>query len=219
MFGCLRRIGCLAVIALAVVGYLTRDLWYDRARALVRREVAVTPDSATTTWETLTPERAERGERAVRDLARAGGPVYVTLRAGELASYAFLTLATTLPPSARDAEATVIGDRVYVRSVVSLRELAGALGSLGGLLADRDTLRLGGTFEVIRPGLAQFHVRDVQLGAFPVPASAIPTLVRRVRRGTVPTGIADDALAVPVPEYIADVRVTRGRITLYKNAP
>jgi hypothetical protein len=143
----------------------------------------------------------------------------VTLRPGELASYAFLSLASALPPSAQNAESAVIGDRVYVRSLVSLRELGGAggLGAIGGMLTDRDTLRLGGTFEVLRPGLAQFHVQDVQLGAFPVPTRMIPSLVRRVRRGKETAGLAADALAVPIPAYISDVRVARGRITLYKN--
>lgn len=221
MFGCLRRMGCLVVLLVVlVVGFFTRDLWFDRVRARLSGAPGDATDVATTSaWETLSPERAERGERAVRALARSGGPVYVTLRAGELASYAFLSLASALPPSAQNAEAAVIGDRVYVRSLVSLRELGGVggLGAIGGMLTDRDTLRLGGTFEVLRPGMAQFHVQDVQLGSFPVPARMIPSLVRRVRRGKETDGLAADALAVPIPEYIADVRVARGRITLYKN--
>jgi hypothetical protein len=220
MFGCMRRIGCLVVLVVACgVGYLTRDLWLDRVRGYFPGAPDTTAVAATSAWESLSPERAERGERAVRALARNGGPVYVTLRAGELASYAFLSLAPALPPSARDAESAVIGDRVYVRALVSLRELGGAggFGALGGVLADRDTLRLGGTFDVLRPGLAQFHVQDVQLGAFPVPARMIPALVKRVRRGREIAGLSADALAIPIPDYIGDVRVARGRITLYKN--
>jgi hypothetical protein len=221
MFGLLRRLGCLVVlVVIAGAAYLTRELWYERLRARVTGDdVAAADSAATSAWEPLSPERAERGERAVRALARGGGPVYVTLRAGELASYAFLSLASALPPSAQDAESAVIGDRVYVRALVNLRELGGTsgLGPLGGMLADRDTLRLGGTFDVLRPGLAQFHVRDVQLGSFPVPERMIPSLVRRVRRGKEFEGLAADALAVPIPDYIGDVRVARGRITLYKN--
>jgi hypothetical protein len=212
--------GCLVVLLVVCgVGFLTRGLWLDRVRAYLPVSGDSTAVAGTSPWEPLSPERAERGERAVRALARNGGPVYVTLRPGELASYAFLSLASTLPPSAQDAEAAVIGDRVYVRALVSLRELGGAggFGALGGMLSDRDTLRLGGTFDVLRPGLAQFHVQDVQLGAFPVPAKMIPSLVKRVRRGKETTGLASDALAVPIPDYIGDVRVARGRITLYKN--
>ncbi len=221
MFGCLRRMGCLVVLlVVAVAGWFTRGLWLDRVRSHLPGGAESTADaSPTSAWEPLSPDRAERGERAVRALARSGGPVYVTLRPGELASYAFLSLASTLPPSAQNAESAVIGDRVYVRALVSLRELGGVggLGAIGGMLTDRDTLRLGGTFDVLRPGMAQFHVQDVQLGAFPLPARMIPSLVKRVRKGKETQGLAADALAVPIPEYIGDVRVARGRITLYKN--
>ena len=220
MFGCLRRLGCLVVLlGVCGIGYFTRGLWLDRVRAHLPGAPDTAAVASTSAWEPLSPDRAERGERAVRALARKGGPVYVTLRPGELASYAFLSLASTLPPSAKDAESAVIGDRIYVRALVSLRELGGAggFGALGGMLSDRDTLRLGGTFDVLRPGLAQFHVQDVQLGSFPVPARMIPALVKRVRRGKDAPGLATDALAVPIPDYIGDVRVARGRITLYKN--
>lgn len=218
MFGCLRRLGCLFVLLLAVVAYLGRDWWWTPARAVVSRStgVGVTPSDTASRWESLTPAAAERGERQVRALAAPRGPVYVSLRPGDLASYAFLSLASALPPFVQDAQATVVGDRVYVRSLVSLRDLAGALGSFGVGRAERDTLRLGGTFEVLAPGRAQFHVQDVQLGRFPLPERMIPTLVQRVRRGPRGEGIARDALEVPIPAYIGDVRIARGRVTLYK---
>jgi len=218
MFGCLRRLGCLFVLLVLVVAYLSRDYWWRPARAVVSRSTGVgaAPVDTTSGWESLTPAAAERGERQLRSLAAPRGPVYVSLRPGELASYAFLSLASSLPASAQGAQSTVIGDRVYVRTVVSARDFAGVLGAVGGLLGDRDTLRLGGTFDVVAPGRAVFHVEDVQLGRLPVPEKMIPTLVRRVRRGNVPADVAPDALPVPIPAYIGDVRIARGRITLYK---
>jgi hypothetical protein len=72
---------------------------------------------------------------------------------------------------------------------------------------------------VLRPGVAQFRVRDVEVGRVPVPAALIPRLIARVRRGTIPDGVAADAFPVPVPDYIGDVRVGRGRVTLYKATP
>lgn len=216
MFGCLRRLGCLFVIAIAVLAYFTRDIWYETARNLAGRFGGASADTVAT-WEPITQAAAARGEKQVRALAAPRGPVYVSLRPGELASYAFLSLAAnTLPASAQNAEATVQGDRVVMRSLVSLRDFAGALGSVGDFLADRDTLRLGGTFDVLAPGRAQFRVTEVRLGSFPVPAKAIPALVRRVRHGATGPGVAPDALEVPVPSYIGDVRIARGRITLYK---
>lgn len=222
MFGCVRRLGCLVLLLVAGGLYLVRDGWWPTVRRAVRpdAEAAAEASVGASPWEPLDQERAARGEQAVRALAARRGPVYVNLRAGELASYAFLSLADAPPLPTEDAQAAVLGDRVYLRSVVSLRELGGVVGGAAArLLPERDTLRLGGTFEVVRPGLAQFHVRDVQLGSFPLPASVIPRLVRRLGAGPAPAGVADGAIAIPLPRYIGDVRVGRGRITLYKATP
>ena len=182
MFGCLRRIGCLVVILLAVAGWFTRDLWWGRARGLLGHEPG-TATAAAGGWEPISQEGAQRGERAVRALAQPSGPVFVTLRAGDLASYAFLSLAPQL--SERD---------------------------------ERDTLLIGGTFDVLRPGLAQLHVRELRYGSFPLPERMIPAVVQRVR-GRDARGAEPDALPVPMPPFIGDVRVARGKITLYRSTP
>lgn len=220
MFGCLGRLGCAAVLLVAgALGWLTRDLWLPTVRARIDGPAAVAV-ADTAVWQRLTPARAERGERAVRALVRKGGPVFVSVPAGDLASYAFLSLAPALPEAFADAETAVIGDRAYVRTEVAPRDFAGALGGgLGGVLADRDTLLLGGTFEVIRPGLAQFRVREVRLGRFPIPDAVVPRLMARVRRGAAPEGVAPEGYPIELPPYIGDVRLARGRVTLYKNTP
>jgi hypothetical protein len=221
MFGCLRRLGCLAVVLIGVGLYLVRDMWWPRVRPAVRPvpEVTVAPNGETESgWESLDQAKAERGERAVRALAARNGPVYVNLRAGELASYAFLSLTDTPPLPLNDAQAAIVGDRVFLRSVVSLRDLGGALGAVGGLLPERDTLRIGGTFDLVRPGLAQFRVLEAQLGNVPLPSSILPRVLRR-GGATGGRGVAPDGVGIPVPGYIGDVRVARGRITLYKAAP
>jgi len=222
MFGCLRRLGCLVVILVAGLLYVTRATWLPLLDRFSGRDRVAesTPGAATSPWQPLDQASAARGERAVRALASRRGPVYVTLRPGELASYVFLSLSDALPPALRDAETTVIGDRVYVRAVAGPDDLPGVVGPvLGRFITRRDTLRLGGTFDVLRPGLAQFRVRDVQAGAVPVPATLIPRLVGRLRQGAVPAGVAADAFPIPVPDYLGDVRIGRGRVTLYRATP
>lgn len=223
MFGCLRRLGCLLVIVLAVAAYLGRDYLRPVARFtndhLVRHDAAPPADTLAT-WQPIDQPSAARGERAVRALAERRGPVYVNVRPGEIASYAFLSLADALPAALRDAQTSVVGDRVYLRSLVAPGDFAGILGpAVRSLVHERDTLRLGGTFDVLRPGLAQFRVRDVQIGAVPIPAALVPRVVARFRQGPTPAGVARDAIPVPLPSYIGDVRVGRGRITLYKATP
>jgi hypothetical protein len=130
----------------------------------------------------------------------------------------FQTVARTIPASADSAEAAVIGDALFVRAVLPMREIAGtgALGPLAGLLNDRERLQLGGSFRVIRPGLSEFQVREVKLRDFKLPSGAIPRLLNQLSRGNRPEGIAPNALAVTTPRSLADVRIANGRVTVYK---
>ena len=56
-----------------------------------------------------------------------------------------------------------------------------------------------------------------KVGYVTIPRAAIPRLLRKIERGDRPQGIADNALPLTVPSYIADVRIARGTITLYKD--
>jgi hypothetical protein len=110
---------------------------------------------------------------------------------------------------------------LYVRAIVPTKDIArsGALGPLAGLLNDRERVTLGGSFHVIRPGLSEFQLRDVKLRDFSVPRGAIPRLVQQITKGKHTPGVATDALAVPTPPSLADVRIANGRVTLYKATP
>ncbi|HET7458091.1 MAG TPA: hypothetical protein VFJ74_10575 [Gemmatimonadaceae bacterium] len=215
--GCLRRIGCilLVLVALAAAAWFTRDRWLHRGPTLGPRN----PNAVGVEWEPLTPEGAERARTAVASLGQRSGPVYANTRAGDLAAYLFTGLQRQLPPSAQDIRAAVIGDRLYVKALVNLTDFGGAkvLGPLAGFLSERDTVTFGGNFELLRQGLAQFHVREIKLRQLSLPEKAIPRLLAQIRRGARPEGVADDALPLVVPSYIGDVRVGQGRVTLYKN--
>ena len=127
-------------------------------------------------------------------------------------------LSQQLPPSADSIEATTIGNRMYVRAVVSLDEFKAvdALGPLAGMLGRRERLQMGGTFVMIRPGLAQFLVEDIRVGQLPLPRGAVPRVLAQIRRGTRPEGMAENGLPFVVPTYLGDARVANDKITLYK---
>ncbi len=216
MFGCLRRLGCLIII-LAIVG-----IWYWYARVEPSRGPKTASTVAASVWTPLSDPNAKRGEQAVNSLARRSGPVFANLTASEAASYIFLAASKqALPPSARNASAAIIGDRLYVRANVVLDEIGGrkVLGPLANLLSDRDSIELGGTMNAIRPGLGQFVVQDVKIGSLRIPSPLVPRLVAQIRRGPVPDGIASNGFPMPLPEYISDIRIANGRITIYKNTP
>lgn len=221
MAGCLRKIGCLAVLLVAAaLLYLNKDIIPGMSTG--PRDDGPAAGAATAAadgvWEPLTPAGADRARRAVQSLDRPTGPAFVKVRPGELASYVFDELARQLPASAEDVQASVRDGRVYVRTTVRLSDLGGgdALGPLASMLGDREPLQIGGRFNVVRPGLAQFRVEEARLRDFKVPRAAIPRLIRQIRRNPVPEGIAADALPVRVSESIADVRVSNGEIILYK---
>jgi hypothetical protein len=222
MKGCFRRAGCLVIIIALVA------LWYWYAR--VERPAASTTSAATagattgaaavnTGWKPLTAADAQRGRVAVEALAQRSGPVFANLTPAEAASYIFLVVAKQLPPSARNAEASIVGDRLYVRSEVDLKDFGGAgqLGTLGMLLGSRDSVLLGGTIHMLKPGLAEFKVQEVKLGRLQVPQRLIPRLITQMKRGKKVEGVSETGLPMVMPTYISDVRIANGKITLYKS--
>jgi len=221
MGGCLRRLGCLIVLlALACGVWLTRAKWLKivpGARSTADAS-STPPPSAERTWQPLSPAAASRGKRAIDGLASSRGPVFVNLAPDEIASYVVQAAGGAFPGSADSVEAAVIGDVLYVRAIVPTKDIAGSgvLGPLAGLLNERERVSLGGSFHVIRPGLSAFELRDVKLRDFSVPRAAIPRLVKQITKGKTTPGVPDNALAVPTPKSLADVRIANGRVTLYK---
>ncbi len=215
MFGCIRRLGCLVVL-LVIAG-----IWYWYAKIEPSRASRATV-TGTRGWEPLSQPNALRGQRAVASLGRRGGPVFADLTASEAASYIFLAASRQqLPPSAQTASSAIIGDRLYVRTTLALNEVGAkkVLGPLAGFLSERDSVKLGGTMNVLRPGLGQFLVQEVKLGRLDVPSPLIPRLVAEIRRGVVPEEIARNGFPMPLPSYISDIRIANGHITIYKNTP
>jgi len=224
MFGCFRRLGCL--VFLLIIGVLA---WFNRGKLeeMYRRYAGdrISGSSgavaATGAWEPLTGDKAARGKRQVESLSRQSGPVFANLTASEAASYIFLEVAKQLPTSAQNITASVKNDRLYIRADVELKDFGGssALGPLAGLLGTRDTVQLGGTIHVLRQGVGEFQVQDLRIGSFPIPSPIIPKLIKHIRKGTMPDGIASNALPMKLPAYIGDVRIANGRVVVYKNLP
>jgi hypothetical protein len=206
------------VVAAILVGlWITQDNWMH----FIRRSAPAPEATVERVWQPLSPDAAARGKRAIEGLASARGPVYANLSANEIASYVVQAAGGAFPASADSVEAAVIGDVLYVRAIVPTKEIAssGVLGPLAGLLNEREKVSLGGSFHVIRPGLSEFQLRDVKLREFSVPRSAIPRLVQQITKGKKTPGVAENALPVPTPPSLADVRISNGRVTLYKTTP
>jgi len=218
MRGFFRRLGCLIIILLLLVAAW---YWYARVPASTTTTSTTigTATSVSSGWQPLTGADADRGRAAVQSLGRQSGPVFANLTAAEAASYIFTVVAKQFPPSARNAQAAIIGDRLYVRSDVDVKDFGGskALGPLGMLLGDRDSVRLGGTINMLKPGLGEFIVQEVKIGRLEVPSALIPRILTQMKRGKPVPGISQNGLPMVMPTYISDVRISNGKITLYKS--
>lgn len=210
----MRKFGCFLVILLLLAGVW---YWYARVESAPAGATATTTPAAKL-WQPVTPAAAERGKRALQSLSQPSGPVFTNLTGAEAASYIFLVVAKQLPPSLQKAEAAVIGSRLYVRSEVELKELggSGALGALGALLGDRDSVTLGGTINMLGPGKGEFLIQEVKIGRLDLPSALIPRILTRLRTGSRATGGSNNGLPMTMPEYISDVRIADGKITIYK---
>lgn len=219
MSGFFRRLGCLVVI-IVILG----AVWYWYARVPITPATANAPAGGTAAsvssgWQLLTAADAERGRLAVESLGRQSGPVFANLTPAEVASYIFTVVAKQLPPSAKNAEAAIIGDRLYVRSDVDMKDFGGSksLGPLGVLLGERDSVKFGGTINMLRPGLGEFLVQEVKIGKLDVPNALIPRILSQMKRGKAVEGVSQNGLPMVMPSYISDVRISNGKITLYKS--
>lgn len=211
MFGCLRRLGCLVILAIAAGG--AYYWWTTHVKP-----AAAPAAAAAGVWRRVTPADAPTAARAVDSLRMARGKVFANLTPAEAVAYLIQASARQLPETASDVSAMISGDELHVRAVMSVGDMGGTqvLGPLASMLSARDTVQLAGTVDLLRPGMAQFHVKEVRLRSLNVPQPVIPRIVSQIRRDS-PPGIAGDALALPLPSYIGDVRIANGKVTLYKN--
>src|ERR1041385_8538153 len=154
MKGFFRRLGCLILL---IVLLLAAWYWYarvDNKRAATAGNadaIDATRGSANSGWQSFTPADADRGRAALQAFDRPSGPVFVNLTPAEAGSYLLASLNRQLPPSATNAQAAVIGNRLYVRSEVAWKDFGDSRGlsSIRMLLGERDSVLIGGAIKML----------------------------------------------------------------------
>ncbi len=215
MFGCLGRLGCLVMIAIVCVGgWFTKDWWYPRLR---HRFVAEAPASSMI-WMPITSDAADRGMAKIAKLSDRSGAVFTDLTASEFAARVMLPALKMLGNSAGDPEAAIRGDTLFVRATVALTELGDpkSFGPLASVLDGRQPVVIGGRLEVAQPGVALFHVVHFTVKDLRIPGAAVAKIVARVGMKARTSSVDASAVALTMPSTVADVRVTRGHVVLYK---
>ena len=215
--GCLKKIGCLAVIVLLVGGgFLFRGLWVPKLRGTPKVEST----AAAGTWQPLTPEGGARAARVIAQLSQPAGPQSVNVLPGELAAYVVQQLSQTLPESADSLQAAAIGDRLCVRAVVRLADVADkkTLGPLAMMLGEREPVQMCGVIKIHSAGKGELQVKQFRIRELSIPGPAIPRIIKQMAPND-REGLSDDGLPLATPPYIGDVRVANGQVTISKSPP
>jgi len=212
--GCIARLGCLVVLLIAGIGgYFTRSLWMPQR---LRGPAAAT--AVATNWQPLDRSGASRTSAALAKLNQPSGPAFQTVAVNDLAAFAVDEISRQLPSSVDSLATRTSGDTVFMRANVRIADLGGgaALGALGSVLGDRETVQVAGTMHVIQPGLSELQVQSIRIRNLPIPRGMIPELVNRITRGRRP-GSTSSSITVATPKSLGDIRVSRGKATLYKS--
>lgn len=209
--GCFKRVGCLVVfLVVAFVAWMTRDLWWARVTG---RE-----PGANVTWTPVTVQPAAEARKRVTDLSAPDGAVYTSLTAAEVAAMILVEAGGRMPASVRDVEAAVVDDQLSVRATVDLSDLRSVegLGPLRELLTGTQRVTLTGSPSVAAKGQGRFVVDDLKVGALSIPKPLISRVLAQIDRDNAPSGADPPAITFPLPDYIGDIRVSKGEVTLYK---
>ncbi len=221
MFGCIGRLGCLLVLAVgAAIAWFTHDSWYPKLRARLGGP-PVTISAMSPKWEPLTPEGMARARLEVTKLSSKNGPVYIDVGAGDLAAYALTAALRDISIDYSGAEALARDDRLSVRATVNVADLGDAkgLGPLANLLGGKQQITVRGTLVVVSPSHAQFLVDQVMLKELKLPGPLVENLVQRLQKNERNASTPKNAIPFRVPRELADVRIAKGHVVLYKAVP
>lgn len=224
---CLSKVGGLTVVVVVGAGAWwlyggTVPSFFSRSEGSTIGATSTADDaSKPIAWATLKDARVPSAD-AIASLESQSGPAYITLSAGDLAGFLAEGLRLALPQSASGVQVAIVDDVLRVRSEIPLRELGGKElpEFVSDLLSARDTVEMAGVLEMVHPGLAQFRVREIIVRGISLPPRVVPPLLSALRKSAPQRdSIASDAVALTLPKTVADVRVSRGRVTLYKSVP
>ena len=152
--GCIARLGCLFVlVALAVGGWFTRDMWLPHvvATCSTRRARRRAAGSLAATLRRRRGHDARRAGSAQR-ASRPGVRDVVAGGASRRTPTGRWRSGCRPPPTASKRSST--GDKLSMRAVVSVSESRRRVHRGGGIVHDRERVELTGTLDVLKPGVA-----------------------------------------------------------------
>lgn len=217
MFNCLGRIGCAVILLiLGAIGWHYRDVWMPKARGLITAEMPW--DHAE--WTRVSEAGAARAAARMDRLRGPTGPAYVNVSGADFASWALRHALPGIQAVDSFPEALLDDGILYLRLRVKLADLGNReqWGAVASMFGDDELLTIAGQVEYVRSGLARYRPTDVALRDIRIPGSSLIRLLTRWSPGVRPDSVGGDALPVPLPQHVADLRISGRRVTLYKAA-
>lgn len=216
--GCFKNalagVGCLTVLAVGgVAGWHYRAQLAGLYRSMVERPAPPSqpaPNSVAATGRP-TPQALEAARRKQQEMARPGGPAYVTLSADEMAALIGEGLGRAGRAALDSLEVTLGEDRFTLGAALRMDLLGDKLlGPLAGVFGEREPVRVSGPARVAAVGAVAWEPDSFAIRAFPLPRSAVPLLVNRL------TGRPDGLVPIPVPTSVGDLHIRPGGVTFYR---
>jgi hypothetical protein len=210
--GCLKalfvQVGCLLLLVAAVVLAFVyrRPLWDAYRKWRGERPAAAVVYAA--------PEAAggHRAEEALARLARAGGPAYVDLSAGEIAALLDRDLVRASGNVFDSVQVALDSNTILVRGVLDLSRLPrDFLGPFASSFTGHEPVEAGGTLVPGPGGGVRWLPDRLRIRDFPIPRRGIPSLLRALR-----VEAGQGGITLPGITGVGDVRVSPGRVRLYR---
>lgn len=213
MFGCLRRVGCLAIFLLvAGAAFISRHRWLP----------LVLPgrgdDMASISWKPISSDGVSSAKRIITRLDQPTGPVFANLTPAEFASFILDSAARGMTDTPRPVEAGVQRDKFLLRTTLRVADLGVENVPFLGGMNKTATVLVGGTLAVVRPGAGEWRVNTIRVDAIEVPGPMLSRVTKALARRMRREATRDDAFGFALPAQVADLRVNKDKITLYKAA-
>jgi len=208
--GCLAKIGCLTVLALAGgAAWIYRSDLSDWWTRLDEAQLSGTPSE----------QLAVRAEDKLAEVARASGPREVRLSGTEVQSLLIYRVLPRLGGAVREPVVQLTDSSAVVTGRLDLSRLGtfGGVDALRRLLPDSAKVTAEVVPTLSGPGEVRLEVLALEAGGLPIPSLMIPSILKEVS----PSGVRTEgrSLFVPVPDRVRRLRVRAGSLELATGGP
>jgi hypothetical protein len=200
-----RVVGWLGAVLLGIV-VLGLVAWAFRDDLLQRWNPAVE-------YTEVSPEAAASAEEKLERLRTRGDTV--RLSEVELASYLRFRLAEQYSDLLRNPAAGMAGDTIRLGGSLPTERLPNLqeLERVRAFLPDTTRVDIAGRLTTQQPGRGVIEIGEVAVAGVPVPPRYYPSVLERIGRRDEP-GLAENALAFPLPQGVGTARVEGGYLIL-----